>query len=611
MTDSASTFDELSAEELAARYRAEREKRLRPDGAAQYRNLDGVFADFDRDPFATPLTRDPIVTTTDVVIVGAGISGLVAAARLAELGVTDLRIIDKAGDFGGTWYWNRYPGAACDTESYIYMPLLEETGYIPTEKYAKAYEIFAHCQRIGRHYDLYTKAMFQTEVSDLSWDETAARWQLTTNRGDRITARFAIVAGGIMHHAKLPGIPGIETFKGHCFHTTRWDYAYTGGSPTEPMDKLRDKRVAVIGTGATAVQAVPRLAEAAGELLVFQRTPSGIGVRDNRPTDPEWAKSLKPGWQAERVENFTRIVSGNPVDVDLVGDGWTEIFRTNPAAFGLMDEEQLKIDNRAMGAIRRRVDEIVTDRATAEALKPWYHRMCKRPCFHDEYLPAFNRPNVRLVDTAGRGVEQITEDAIVVDGVSYPVDCIIYASGFGGGASTKGRLGFEIFGRGGVSLTEAWRTNGPETLHGIHARGFPNLMLFGMSQGGFAINFSHILCEVGGHAAWVIHHCLDAGIEQIETTAEASEAWFQTLIHAATVGSGGMGMFLAQCTPSYMNGEGGGGGGGARRAPANPAAAMRGLPFFGTLNYLEILRDWRAAGDLAGLELHRSAPATV
>ena len=434
MTGPADTFDGLTSEQLAERYRLEREKRLRPDGAAQYRELAGVFADLNRDPYVAPLSRDAIVTTTDVAIIGAGISGLVAAARLAEQGVTDVRIIDKAGDFGGTWYWNRYPGAACDTEAYIYMPLLEETGYIPTEKYAKAYEIFEHCQRIGKHFDLYPKAMFQTEVSDLSWDEAVSRWQVTTNRGDKITARFVIVAGGIMHIAKLPGIPGLEDFKGHFFHTTRWDYAYTGGSPTEPMDKLRDKRVAIIGTGATAVQVVPKVAEAAGELLVFQRTPSGIGVRDNRPTDPEWAKSLKPGWQAERIENFTRIVSGKEVDADLVQDGWTEIFRSNPAAFGLMDEEQQKIDNRAMEAIRKRVEDTVQDRETAEALKPWYSRMCKRPCFHDEYLPAFNRPNVRLIDTGGRGVERITEDSIVVDGVSYPVDCIIYASGFGGGA---------------------------------------------------------------------------------------------------------------------------------------------------------------------------------
>ena len=605
MTTSDDTFGGLSAEELAARYHAERDKRLRPDGAVQYRELSGMFADLNRDPFAKPLTRAPIVATTDVVIIGAGISGLVAAARLAELGVRDVRIIDKAGDFGGTWYWNRYPGAACDTESYIYMPLLEETGYIPTEKYAKAHEIFTHCQRIGNHYGLYPKAMFQTEVSDLSWDEAASRWQVKTNRGDHLTARFVIVAGGIMHIAKLPGIPGMEMFKGHFFHTTRWDYAYTGGSPTTPMDKLHDKRVALIGTGATGVQVVPKLAEAAGELLVFQRTPSGIGVRDNRPTDPEWAKSLKPGWQAERVENFTRLVSGQAVDVDLVADGWTEIFRTNPAAFGLMNEEQQKIDNRMMDAIRKRVEDTVVDPATAEALKPWYYRMCKRPCFHDEYLPAFNRPNVRLIDTGGHGVERITENAVVVDGVAYPVDCIVYASGFGGGASTKSRLGFEIRGRGGVTMTEAWAQNGPETLHGVHARGFPNLLTFSMTQGGFAINFSHILTELGAHAAWTIRHCLDAGIEQIECSPEASEKWFHTLIHAATEGSGGMGMFLAQCTPSYMNGEGGGGGG----QVVNPAAAMRAMPFFGTLNYLQILRDWRAAGDLAGLETRRAAVA--
>lgn len=581
-----------SMEALQARYAAERDKRLRADTVTQYRELSELYAEVDRDPYTPWVDRAPVNETIEVAIIGAGIGGLTAAARLAEQGVTNIRIIDKAGDFGGTWYWNRYPGAACDTESYIYLPLLEETGYVPTEKYAKAPEIFAHCQRIGQTFDLYTKALFQTEVADLSWSDETSRWRVTTDRGDALSARFVIVAGGILHKAKLPGIPGIEQFKGHSFHSSRWDYDYTGGAPGQPMDRLKGKRVALIGTGATSIQILPRLAEAAGEVFLFQRTPSGVGVRANQATDEAWAKTLQPGWQRERVENFTRIVSGKPVEFDLVADGWTEIFQRNPGAMSLMSDEQQKLDAEGMAAIRQRIEDVVEDAATAEALKPWYNQMCKRPCFHDEYLQAFNRPNVTLVDTEGRGVDRITEHGLVVGDVEYPVDCIIYASGFENAGSHLRLLGFEIHGRGGVSLTHAW-ADGPATLHGMTARGFPNLLRFSMTQGGIAINFSHLLGEWANHAAWLVRRCLDEGIVEIEPTQEAQDGWFDAIL--ANMGS--LAMFYASCTPSYMNGEG--------TREANPAV-LRSMPFFGgTLEYIDILRAWRSSDDLNGLEARR------
>ena len=586
--DTAAPSDLLEA--TKARYAVEREKRLRADGTDQYRDFSGLFKDFDRDPYADPnFMRDPVSTDTEVAIVGGGLGGLLAAARLAQQGVTDVRVIDKAGDFGGTWYWNRYPGAACDVESYIYMPLLEETGYVPTEKYAKAPEIFAHCQRIARHFDLYDKALFQTVVKDVRWDGATQRWTVKTDRGDEIRARFIVIAGGILHKAKLPGIPGVETFKGKSFHTSRWDYNYTGGAPGQRMDKLANKRVAVIGTGATSVQVIPRLAEDAQQLLVFQRTPSAVGVRANRPTDPDWAKTLEPGWQDARMENFTRIVSGQPAGEDLIQDGWTDIFGRNPNAFGVSTEEEQRIDLEQMEAVRARIAESVSDPATAEALKPWYNQMCKRPCFHDEYLPAFNKPSVTLVDTGGKGVERVTEDAVVVDGVSYPVDCIIYGSGFESGSAHTSRLGFEIHGRDGVSLSDAWAA-GPATLHGVLTRGFPNLMFFYTLQGGIAINFAHLLNELAVHAAWLVSNSLKHGIAEIEPTAEAQEAWFHTLLGHL----GAQAMFFATCTPGYFNAEG-------RMDPS----AIRMVPFFGpTLDYIQILRDWRAAGGTAGVETH-------
>ena len=588
-----------SLEAVKARYRGEREKRLRADGTAQYRDLTGLFEAFDCDPYADPdFHRDPIIENNEVAIIGGGIGGLMAAARLVQRGVTDLRVIDKAGDFGGTWYWNRYPGAACDIESYIYMPMLEETGYVPTEKYAKAPEIFAHCQRIANQFDLYSKALFQTLVQDVRWHEDEARWHVSTSRGDTIRARFLIIAGGILHKAKLPGIPGVETFKGKSFHTSRWDYDYTGGAPGQRMDKLADKKVALIGTGATSVQVLPRLAETAEHLYVVQRTPSTVGVRANRPTDPEWAKTLQPGWQTERMENFTRIVAGQPAEVDLIDDGFSRIFGRNPNALAISTEAEELLDLEAMEAARARIESIVTDPATAEALKPWYNQMCKRPCFHDEYLPAFNQSNVTLVDTGGKGVERITEDALIVDGVVYPVDCIIYGSGFEVGTGYKSRLGFEIYGSDGVSMTDVW-ADGPATLHGMFARGFPNLLIFDQLQGGIAINFAHLMTELSIHASTLIADWIEQGIDRIEPSAEAQELWFQTLMGRL----GAQAMFFAQCTPGYFNGEG--------NVEFSPAK-IRSIPYFGPLlDFIDILRDWRAAGGFEGMETRRRTVSAI
>ncbi|HET6963138.1 MAG TPA: NAD(P)/FAD-dependent oxidoreductase, partial [Acidimicrobiales bacterium] len=310
---------------LRRRYQEERDKRLRPDGNAQYVEMAGRYAHFLDDPYAEPPQREPLRDEVSVVVIGGGFAGLIAGARLRQAGVDDIRIIEKGGGFGGTWYWNRYPGAQCDVESYVYLPLLEETGYVPTEKYAHAPEILDHCRRIASHFDLERRACFSTEVTDLRWEAESSRWVLRTNRGDEMRARYVVMGNGPLHRPKLPGIPGIESFEGHSFHTSRWDYAYTGGDSTGGLDRLSDKRVGIIGTGATAVQVVPHVAAAAAELYVFQRTPSSIDVRANRPTDPDWAATLEPGWQKKRVENFTLLTSGGWAPEDLVMDGWTDI----------------------------------------------------------------------------------------------------------------------------------------------------------------------------------------------------------------------------------------------------------------------------------------------
>jgi len=582
----------LSLEEAREKYRIEREKRLRADGIRQYKELKGDYEEFDRDPYVEPgFTREAVIEDVDVVIVGGGFGGMIEAANLTKAGVTNFRIVEKAGDFGGTWYWNRYPNAACDVESYVYLPLLEDTGYMPTEKYAKAPEIFAYCQLLGRTFDLYRGALFQTEVEDMRWDESRKRWNVMTSRSDILSAKFIVIAGGVLHKAKLPGIPGIETYAGRAFHTSRWDYSYTGGSSQTLMEKLADKRVGIIGTGATAVQVVPKLAEAAKELFVFQRTAACVGVRNNKPTDPEWFKSLKPGWQAERTRNFTQAVTGAQPAVDMIDDEWTKMNWVDTRKLPENDEEALeleRIDFENMERVRQRIADVIKDPATAELMMPWYSQSCKRPCFHDEYLPAFNRPNVHLVDTDGKGVNEINERGVIVNGVEYPVDLLIFASGFEVTTGYTHRLGFDPKGRNGVSLSEAW-AEGPATLHGVLSNGFPNMFMISTVQGAQATNFVHSITEAAQHVAFLIEQCVKGDIATIEPETAAQENWFETLFAQLW----GIARYNATCTPGYLNSEGGG-----DMRSARAIAWMTSV-----LGFAEYVENWRQQGDLAGLVL--------
>jgi cyclohexanone monooxygenase len=577
----------IPTDELARRYEEERRKRL-TEGVRRYRSLRELNTDFDADPYVEPgFTREPIVEDTDVVILGTGWAGMSTAAYLTEQGVTSYRMIDKAGDFGGTWYWNRYPGCMCDVESYIYLPLLEKTGYMPSKKYAHAQEIFEYAQLLGRHYDMYPHALFQTEITGMVWNETAKRWDVTTSRGDRLAARFVVLGGGILHKAKLPGIPGIESFQGTSFHTSRWNYHYTGGGPEEPMDKLGDKVVGIIGTGATAVQAIPKLAAAAKHVYVFQRTPSSVGVRNQQPTDPEWFREMssRPGWQEERMANFIEMTTGGHPPVDLVKDGWTEMFEVDVKKTPQDEQEaaELKLlDFQLMEMLRKRIEDTVIDRETAEKLKPWYGVSCKRPCYHDDYLPAFNRDNVTLVDTDGRGVDRITEHGLVVGDTEYPVDCIIYATGFEAPSSFfTDRLGFDPVGENGVSLSASW-AHGVWTLHGVFTHGFPNLCINGPLQGGQHINIAFSLTKTAEHIAWVIRQALDQHV-LVEPEPDAEEEWFQVI--RSTLGA--YGTYFAACTPGYLNNE--------LQMPTE-RDSRNGAYMESALEYTGILAAWREAG---------------
>jgi cyclohexanone monooxygenase len=480
------------------------------------------------------------------------------------------------------------------------MPLLEETGHMPSEKYAHAPEILAQCQRIGRQYQLYDNALFHTEITSLDWDQAGQRWVIRTNRGDRFTASFIGLGTGPLHVPKLPGIPGIEDFKGHSFHTSRWDYDYTGGDPLgAPMDKLADKRVAIIGTGATSVQAVPHLAKTAKQLLVFQRTPSSIDVRANAPIDPEWFQGIaEEGWQQRWLENFTDNQAMGDAKEDLVQDGWTDLSRRIRARISSLPPEQRnplgmlaafeQSDFEKMEEIRDRVDQIVGDRETAGKLKAWYRQLCKRPCFHDAYLQAFNNPNVRLIDTDGKGVERITERGLMVAGVEYEVDCIIYASGFEVGTEYKRRAGFDVTGRDGLTLSQAW-AEGMRSKHGIHVHGFPNLFFVSPTQGANLIsNVPHNLTDSGRTIAAVVKHALDLGAHEVEVTQEAQDAWVNLLL----TGPGRMMMGAADCTPGYYNNEG--------QDPGPAAKYNVGYPA-GPSAYFRYIDNWRKSGTFEGL----------
>jgi len=592
---------DFDPDRLRARYREERDKRLRTDGNDQYRALTGDLARYLEDPDGgPPEPRAPLTDHVDVVVVGAGFSGLLAGARLREAGIGRIRLIETGADVGGTWYWNRYPGVQCDIESYIYLPLLEELGYMPKEKYSHGPEIWDHSRAVAEHFDLYRDACFRTRVTGMAWDEPTARWTVHTDRGDRMTATYVVMAIGPLSRPKLPGIPGVEDFRGHSFHSSRWDYAYTGGDTTGGLVGLRDKRVGIIGTGATAVQCIPHLGEWAGHLYVFQRTPSSIDVRGNRPTDPEWAASLPPGWQQDRIDNFGALVSGGFAEEDLVSDGWTEIIR-NLTSLGMLDliargaspeeiAERMELaDFQKMEQIRARVDAVVEDPVTAEALKPYYRQFCKRPCFHDDYLPTFNRPNVTLVDTGGKGVERVTERGVVVAGVEYEVDCLIFATGFEVGTAYTQRAGFDITGRDGETLGEKWGRQ-VATFHGFCSHGFPNLFHMGGVQSGVSPNFTELYNEQSRHVAYVIGAAEAAGARTVEPTAEAEAEWVAVI----TASAGSRAEFQESCTPGYYNNEG---------RPGEGPGWFGGNYGGGAPAFFRLLREWRDAGTLEGLVL--------
>jgi cyclohexanone monooxygenase len=595
-TDQNNAFDPAA---LREKYKAERAKRVRAEGKEQYRKITGQFGSYAEDPYAEAIVeRPPLHDEVDVLLIGGGFSGLMTGARLRKAGVQSIRIVERGGDVGGTWYWNRYPGAACDIDSYIYMPMLEDIGEMPSRKYPPAPELLEHARKIARKYDLYRDAVFQTAIVDMKWDEKSERWKVYTNRNDVMTARYVVMGLGPLAQPKLPGIPGIESFKGKAFHTSRWDYDYTGGSSLGGLVKLADKRVGIIGTGATAIQCLPHLANSAKELFAFQRTPSSVDVRGDRLTDPDWWASLQPGWQRERMVNFTNLVNGTPQDVDLVSDGWTHNF------LDARDEKVAGVDPtqmanfRKMESLRQRISNVVQDPKTAEALKPWYNYFCKRPCFNDYYLQSFNKSNVHLVDTDGKGVERIDETGIWANGVHHPLDCIVFSTGFEVGTGFLSRSGFDLTGKDGVTLTQHWK-DGVRTLHGMLVNGFPNcFMIGGIDHVGLNANHVHMLDEQTEYVVDVITNATDGLTKTFEISREAEQAYVDKIIFlsARNPMAPQNASFQQECTPGYYNNEGNLAGVPIQSGPYGG----------GPMAYFGELQSWRKAGGFPGLKTHKA-----
>ncbi|KAJ5521001.1 cyclohexanone monooxygenase [Penicillium fimorum] len=565
--------NKIEAGVLEAKYASERGKRLPPSGCPKNRDVkvdnDDVLKDLRKDPASQCAARDPISSNSRVVIIGAGIAGIIAAVKLKQQGIDDFVIIEKGAGYGGTWYWNQYPGLRCDIEALIYLPFLEETGYVPQARYPSAEEIRAHLARIVDQWNLSSKMILETSTTAMSWDEPARRWYITTNRSDQWTSQFVILATGLFHEPKFPKIPGIETFQGLQFHSGRWDYRVTGGDARSPRDRLADKTVGILGTGASAVQIIPQLAQDAQKLYVFQRTPSSITLRHDIPVDATTIADWSPGWQKERMEDFSRIVQGEELTQKecLATEGWDilalrNLLRDYSQDASLAEIQDLiprlfqEADYRLMNRIRDTIDTIVQDPTTADHLKPWYGYLCKRPTFHNQYLATFNQPHVQLVHTQGKGVTRVTPTGIEANGKEFEVDVIIYCTGFDFeiGTSFYDRTGIHLVGSQGQTLDFAWADDGPSTLFGIHIRDFPNLFYMGPVQAGASFNYTHTAYEAATHIAAIIRHCVDHehDFKAIQPTEASQMDWVQQ----NEAGSDERLQFAQSCTPGYFNGQG-------------------------------------------------------
>jgi cation diffusion facilitator CzcD-associated flavoprotein CzcO len=629
--------------ELQARYAQERDKRLRPDGFQQYTSLpsekDEPLSD---DPWIgqgqqqdAQQEASPLKDGDDIqfLIIGAGHAGLLAGGRLVEAGFSakGIYLVDVAGGFGGTWYWNRYPGLQCDVESYIYMPFLEETGYKPTHKYASGEEIRQHCERVASHFEL--RGQFSTRVLSATWNEELRRWVVRMRREHsdgkemNISTQFLIPASTIFTEPRMPKLAGFDELRTNIpvFHTARWDFSCTGGSPTDTtLSKLQGKRVGVIGTGATAVQVIPQVARWAGHTYAFQRTPSYCVPRRQQATDDgTWAQKVAtgPGWQRARRLNFDTFFDGEKHSADypdLVADGWTQFARGFAGFIGgprlvtpqnveeharALYEMDVPLAEQARAHVR---NSVVKDQATAERLQPWYPMWCKRPTFQDGYFSAFNQPNVTLVDTDGKGVERCTPRGLVANGVEYELDVLILATGFllatGENVAPAELFGIPVVGRNGRRLKDKYGAADYATMHGIATNGFPNLLYPGLGGGPGSPNLTAVFDLEATHLANVLKEAArrvtDPTQLVIQPTKQAEDAWTDDVEKRALWYS-----VVLACTPGYFNHEGAT----MHLAKSDPEqrrlAMRRVLHGGGMAMYERMIREYDARGGIEGFEV--------
>jgi cation diffusion facilitator CzcD-associated flavoprotein CzcO len=508
---------------------------------------------------------------------------------------------------------------------------------MPKQKYSSSVEIRTYLESLVKRYNLESRILYRSQVTGLEWDESSKAWKtgLTIRRGPSgkeeknisVYADFVTLASGLFPYPQVPKVPGLADFKGEMFHTSRWNYDVTGGSSDTAfpeMEKLRGKRVGVIGTGATAIQAVPLLAKYAKELHVFQRTPSQVNTRGQHDTDPqEWKEKIaaKPGWQQARMENFAEHLASHkrPGEDDLVNDGWTQleaycaIIGSN--RFGGIPPEKAQehigtlvaLDSAHNKQARQRIADIVKDKATADKLTPWYPTWCKRPTFSDMYLECFNADNVHLIDTDGHGIDSVTPTGIVANGQEYPIDILILSTGYRSpvaGGDPGARMGIEIRGREGRTMSKKWDEQGLTTLHGVFTNGFPNLFFQSAAQAAATANYMHVIMVLSEHISTIIKTAIsrsekEKGAVLIQPSSDAEDVWGMQIAQGAVFFSA-----VAVCTPGYLNLEGEA----LEMPPADDHVAMMkkakaAIWQGGLVEFTRKMEEWRKDGKLEGVEI--------
>jgi len=473
--------------------------------------------------------QEAVVERFDAIVVGAGFAGMYMLHRLRERGLS-VRVFEAGNDVGGTWYWNRYPGARCDVESVEYQYGFSEElvrGWTWTERYAAQPEIMRYAAYVARQLDLRRDIQFNTRVTAAAYDESSNNWTIETDQGDRVTAQFCIMATGCLSASRVPEIPGLDSFKGDWHHTGAW--------PHEGVD-FTGKRVAVIGTGSSGVQSIPLIAEQAERLFVFQRTPNFSLPALNAPMAPDYVEHWKEHFMAERkrvrATNSAAFIPLNDqsaleVDPEERQRHFEERWKKGGFVFitsynNILDN--LEANRLTADFVREKIRQTVKDPKVADLLAPTNHPIgTKRLCLDTNYFETYNLPHVTLVDIANTPIERITPDGLIVDGHEYQVDSIVFATGFD--AMTGALLRIDIRGKDGLSLRDKWEA-GPRTYLGLAIAGFPNLfMITGPGSPSVLVN---VIIAIEQHSDWImdcIDHLRANGLNEIEAEPDAEDRW--------------------------------------------------------------------------------------